>query len=63
MYAYIPENGGRFFGGVHPPNDTTAHLHDSKGEMFGFPKLRGLVAEHGRQGSLEEALLEDFTPS
>ena len=32
----------------------------SKGEMFGFPRLRALVAEHGKQGSLEEALLEEL---
>jgi hypothetical protein len=26
--------------------------------MFGFPRLRALVADHGEEGSLEEALLE-----
>jgi hypothetical protein len=28
--------------------------------MFGFPRLRGLIAEHGGERSLEEALLEDL---
>jgi serine phosphatase RsbU (regulator of sigma subunit) len=28
--------------------------------MFGFPRLRELVAEHGEEGSLEEALLEEL---
>jgi len=29
-------------------------------KMFGFPRLRRLVAEHGQEGSLEEALLEEL---
>ena len=28
--------------------------------MFGFPRLRALVREHGKQESLEEALLEEL---
>jgi serine phosphatase RsbU (regulator of sigma subunit) len=32
--------------------------HDPKGEMFGFPRLRALVAEHGKERSLGEFLLE-----
>jgi hypothetical protein len=28
--------------------------------MFGFPRLRGLIAEHGGERSLEEALLEEL---
>jgi serine phosphatase RsbU (regulator of sigma subunit) len=28
--------------------------------MFGFPRLRELVGEHGEEGSLEEALLEEL---
>jgi hypothetical protein len=34
--------------------------HGPKGEMFGFPRLRTLVAEHGEKRSLQEALLEDL---
>jgi serine phosphatase RsbU (regulator of sigma subunit) len=34
--------------------------HNPKGEMFGFPRLRALVAEHGKHGSLEEVLLEEL---
>jgi predicted ester cyclase len=39
--------------------DGLVEAHDSSGEMFGFPRLRELVAEQGKQGSLE-ALLEEL---
>jgi serine phosphatase RsbU (regulator of sigma subunit) len=33
--------------------------HDPEGEMFGFPRLRALVAEHGAgESSLGDFLLE-----
>jgi serine phosphatase RsbU (regulator of sigma subunit) len=36
--------------------------HDPEGEMFGFPRLRELVAQHGEEErSLEEALLEELS--
>src|SRR5919202_5876097 len=41
-------------------SDGLVEAHDSDGEMFGFPRLRALVAEHGEEGSLEEALLEEL---
>ena len=42
-------------------SDGLVEAHDPKGEMFGFPKLRALVAEHGEEErSLEEALLEEL---
>jgi serine phosphatase RsbU (regulator of sigma subunit)/predicted ester cyclase len=41
-------------------SDGLVEAHDPKGEMFGFPRLRALVAEHGEQGSLKEALLEEL---
>jgi serine phosphatase RsbU (regulator of sigma subunit) len=41
-------------------SDGLVEAHDPKGEMFGFPRLRGLVAEHGEQKSLEETLLEEL---
>jgi serine phosphatase RsbU (regulator of sigma subunit) len=41
-------------------SDGLVEAHDSKGEMFGFPRLRELVAEHGKERSLEEALLEEL---
>jgi serine phosphatase RsbU (regulator of sigma subunit)/ketosteroid isomerase-like protein len=41
-------------------SDGLVEAHDPKGEMFGFPRLRALVAEHGEEGSLEEALLEEL---
>jgi len=42
-------------------SDGLVEAHDAKGEMFGFPKLRELVAEHGEERSLEEALLEELS--
>jgi serine phosphatase RsbU (regulator of sigma subunit) len=30
--------------------------HDPEGEMFGFPRLRALVAEHGEELSLERVM-------
>src|SRR5919106_1543510 len=41
-------------------SDGLVEAHDPKGEMFGFPRLRELVAEHGEEGSLEEDLLEEL---
>jgi serine phosphatase RsbU (regulator of sigma subunit)/ketosteroid isomerase-like protein len=41
-------------------SDGLVEAHDPKGEMFGFPRLRELVAKHGEEGSLEEDLLEEL---
>ena len=41
-------------------SDGLVEAHDPKGEMFGFPRLRALVAEHGAERSLEETLLEEL---
>jgi serine phosphatase RsbU (regulator of sigma subunit) len=41
-------------------SDGLVEAHDSKGEMFGFPRLRALVAEHGKQGSLGDYLIEEL---
>src|SRR5918999_69326 len=42
-------------------SDGLVEAHDPKGEMFGFTRLRELVAERGdEEGSLEEALLEEL---
>jgi serine phosphatase RsbU (regulator of sigma subunit)/predicted ester cyclase len=40
--------------------DGLVEAHDSRGEMFGFPRLRALVAEHGEERSLETFLLEEL---
>ena len=40
--------------------DGLVEAHDPQREMFGFPRLRGLVAEHGEERSLEAALLEEL---
>jgi len=41
-------------------SDGLVEAHDPKGEMFGFPRLRALIAEHGEEKSLEETLLEEL---
>ena len=41
-------------------SDGLVEAHDPQRDLFGFPRLRGLVAEHGKQGSLQEALLEEL---
>jgi steroid delta-isomerase-like uncharacterized protein len=44
--------------GVFFYSDGLVEAHDPKGEMFGFPRLRALVAEQGEEGSLEDFCLE-----
>jgi serine phosphatase RsbU (regulator of sigma subunit)/predicted ester cyclase len=42
-------------------SDGLVEAHDSQRMMFGFPRLQGLVAEHGDdEGSLEDVLLEEL---
>jgi steroid delta-isomerase-like uncharacterized protein len=41
-------------------SDGLVEAHDPNGEMFGFPRLRELVAEHGEERSLEAKLLEEL---
>jgi serine phosphatase RsbU (regulator of sigma subunit)/predicted ester cyclase len=41
-------------------SDGLVEAHDPKGEMFGFPRLRALVAEHGEERSLGNFLLEQL---
>jgi serine phosphatase RsbU (regulator of sigma subunit)/predicted ester cyclase len=41
-------------------SDGLVEAHDPHGEMFGFPRLRALVAERGEEGSLAEALMEEL---
>jgi serine phosphatase RsbU (regulator of sigma subunit) len=41
-------------------SDGLVEAHDPKGEMFGFPRLRALCAEHGKERSLVDALLEEL---
>src|SRR5215216_2213018 len=38
-------------------SDGLVEAHDPKGEMFGFPRLRALLAEHGEESFLEDLLL------
>jgi serine phosphatase RsbU (regulator of sigma subunit) len=41
-------------------SDGLVEAHDPEGEMFGFPRLRALVAEHGSEQSLGNFLLEEL---
>jgi serine phosphatase RsbU (regulator of sigma subunit) len=38
-------------------SDGLVEAHNPKGEMFGFPRLRALIAEHGEERSLGDFLL------
>ena len=41
-------------------SDGLVEAHDPEGEMFGFPRLRALVAEHGQERSLGDFLLQEL---
>jgi len=41
-------------------SDGLVEAHDPKGEMFGFPRLRARVAEHGAERELGDLLLEEL---
>src|SRR5215207_1015830 len=46
--------------GVFFYSDGLVEAHDSKGEMFGFPRLWVLIAGHAEEGSLGEFLMEEL---
>jgi serine phosphatase RsbU (regulator of sigma subunit)/predicted ester cyclase len=41
-------------------SDGLVEAHDPEGDMFGFPRLKALIAEHGEKRSLGEFLLEEL---
>jgi predicted ester cyclase len=41
-------------------SDGLVEAHDPKGEMFGFPRLRALIAEHAEERTLVDSLLEEL---
>jgi serine phosphatase RsbU (regulator of sigma subunit) len=41
-------------------SDGLVEAHNPQREMFGFPRLRGLVAEHTEEGSLVDFLMEEL---
>jgi serine phosphatase RsbU (regulator of sigma subunit) len=41
-------------------SDGLVEAHDPEGEMFGFPRLRALVAEHGEEKAIGDSLLEEL---
>jgi serine phosphatase RsbU (regulator of sigma subunit) len=46
--------------GVFFYSDGLVEAHDPKGEMFGFPRLRALIAEHAQERSLGGFLMEEL---
>jgi predicted ester cyclase len=46
--------------GVFFYSDGLVEAHDPKGEMFGFPRLRALIAEHTEERSLGGFLMEEL---
>jgi serine phosphatase RsbU (regulator of sigma subunit) len=40
--------------------DGLVEAHDPKGEMFGFTRLRALIADHGEERALGDFLLEQL---
>jgi serine phosphatase RsbU (regulator of sigma subunit) len=46
--------------GVFFYSDGLVEAHDPEGEMFGFPRLRALIAEHAEEGSLGDFLMEEL---
>ena len=41
-------------------SDGLVEAHNPQGVMFGFPRLRALIAKHSEEESLEETLLEEL---
>ena len=41
-------------------SDGLVEAHDPRREMFGFPRLRALIAEHGEERSLGDFLMEEL---
>jgi serine phosphatase RsbU (regulator of sigma subunit) len=41
-------------------SDGLVEAHDPQGQMFGFPRLRALVAKHGEESSLADFLMEEL---
>jgi serine phosphatase RsbU (regulator of sigma subunit)/predicted ester cyclase len=46
--------------GVFFYSDGLVEAHDPKGEMFGFPRLRALIAKHAEERTLGSLLLEEL---
>jgi predicted ester cyclase len=42
-------------------SDGLVEAHDPHYEMFGFPRLRALLADHGEEGSLVDFLMEELS--
>ena len=42
-------------------SDGLVEAHDPRGDMFGFPRLRALIAQQGEERQLGDSLLEDLS--
>ncbi len=61
MSFEVGEDSLREGDGVLFYSDGLVEAHDPKGEMFGFPRLRALIAEHDdEEKSLVDSLLEEL---
>jgi serine phosphatase RsbU (regulator of sigma subunit) len=56
----LEENKALCNRGAEAYSDGLVEAHDPKGEMFGFPRLRELVAEHGKDRSLGDFLIQEL---
>jgi serine phosphatase RsbU (regulator of sigma subunit) len=56
----LDENKALCNRGAEAYSDGLVEAHDPKGEMFGFPRLRELVAEHGKDRSLGDFLIQEL---
>jgi serine phosphatase RsbU (regulator of sigma subunit) len=41
-------------------SDGLVEAHNAEGDMFGFPRLRSLIAEHDKERSLADFLMEEL---
>jgi serine phosphatase RsbU (regulator of sigma subunit) len=41
-------------------SDGPVEAHNPEGEIFGFPRLRALIAEHAKERSLGDFLMEEL---
>src|ERR671917_1952680 len=60
MNFEVGEDSLREGDGVLFYSDGLVEAHDQRGEMFGFPRLRALVADHDKVKSLGDILMEEL---
>ena len=60
MSFEVGEDSLREGDGVLFYSDGLVEAHDPNGEMFGFPRLQALVADHDEEKSLGDLLMEEL---